>query len=99
MTGFAAWQSGVWAPTQWSAPIWARIRSYEPPAPLTDTIRSPGLSTAAAGLPRSTAATFSVGPPACPCESSSTQMIKNAIRMLTAGPALITKIRFHTAWL
>ena len=36
---------------------------------------------------------------ACPLAMNSAQTMMNAIAMLTAGPARITKIRFQTGWL
>ena len=62
---------------------------------------SPGLSTWAAGVPRSTLATLrvTVEEVTSPLESSSTQTITIAITMFTAGPAAMTTIRFQTAWL
>jgi hypothetical protein len=61
--------------------------------PSTETIRSPGLSDAAAGL------LGTISPTVCVTLSAfraTTKRIRKASAMLTAGPAPITTIRFQT---
>jgi hypothetical protein len=60
-------------------------------------MRSPGRSTWAAGVPRSTEFTpMSVR--VTPSAQKSPQRITKASTRLTAGPAAMTTIRFHTGW-
>ena len=68
-----------------------------PGAPSMDRMRSPGCSTCAAGLPRSTART-PMSERCTPSAQNSAHRMTNARAMLTAGPAPMTTIRFHTFW-
>ena len=69
----------------------------KPGLPSTETIRSPAKSTPAAGLSFSTRST--IGATCCiGREANSTQRMRNASTMFTAGPAAMTTIRFQTGW-
>ena len=63
--------------------------------PSTEMIRSPGRSDSAAADPLVILSTRGSGSTK---SNARKNRITNAIRRLTAGPAPITTIRFHTGW-
>ncbi len=96
VAGVAASQPSTSSPAHLCEEICSRRRSKSPLTPSTETILSPGASAPSAGG----AETRLID--ACgsltPLDQTSTQRIRNASTMFTAGPAEMTTIRFHTGW-
>ena len=76
--------------------ICLRSVSKSPLTPSTEIRRSPGASTPSAGGVVTRSICFCGSP--TPFAQISAHRIRNASAMFTAGPAEITKIRFHTGW-
>ena len=96
--GAAARQPSVCAPAQRWVEIWRLSASVPPRTPSTATTWSPCCRTLAAPRDGSSVSTRLVTPSATPQPSSRTISSTKASTMLTAGPAAMTTIRFHTGW-
>ena len=79
-------------------PIWLRIAASDALTPSTETTWSPG-RISAADAPLAVTVWTVVLATVWPFDRAIAQKITNAITRLTAGPARITTIRFHTFWL
>ena len=97
IAGVAATQPSASSPAHLCEAICSRSVSKSPRTPSTEISRSPGASAPSAGALVDAARSRGCGS-LIPLAQISTHRIRNASTMLTAGPAEITKIRFHTGW-